>query len=176
LASAGALIALIWFGSYRWEVELRLPAAHRGRAVSVSLYRGLVLFSMIDDAPSSRQVGLTCADGRERLRSVCWDEAYWRTSFAGVSGAETFVWLAGANGRDVSRRCQLMSLPLWAVLAVWCMVALHQLRVAWRINRRLRLGHCPRCGYDLHRMKIECPACIARTTVIDSSPRLQLIH
>jgi hypothetical protein len=176
LGAAATLVALLWVGSYRWQLELRLPAAHRSRAVNLCIYRGLLVLSVVDDAPASRLASLKCVNGRDSVRAICWDENYWKVSFAGISGADTIVWVRGADGRELSRRCQQISLPLWAVLTLWSLVTAHQIRFVWRTRRRLRSGQCPRCGYDLRGMRIECPACIARTVIMNSSPRLQLVH
>jgi hypothetical protein len=176
LTAVGALLAIVWITSYRRAIELQLPAAEHGRAVNVCIYRGLAMAMVIDDSPIGRFPGLIFADGHEAVRAACWDEAYWQTSYLGLSAADSVTWLTNGSGRAVSREYQSICLPFWGMLTMWAAMAVLRLRRAWRMSKREAMGLCPQCGYDLRSLKIECPACVARTSILHPSPRLQLIH
>jgi hypothetical protein len=176
LIALGTLLVFVWIGSYLRALNVHLPARADGCATNLVLYRGLMAITVVEAFPSRRAASVTLPDGRDRVRADCWDHAFWRTSYAGLSYADGLLWVADENGPGVSRRYHGFTLPLWILLVSCALVPLQRLYRNWRMNRRAALGRCRDCGYDLGGLKIDCPACLARTSLIGASSSVRALQ
>ena len=153
MLGGASLLALLLAGGglFAWvdsTQSVRVWTLDRGvRTYSMSYAQGAAYLQMqVDSSPNRLDVS--------RLR---WDGFLWHT-----------VWNQGASsasGGPPAQGKQLMfwriGCPLWGpmllgvVLGAWCVRGWRRHR--W--DRRIRLGHCPHCGYDIRAAAGVCPEC-----------------
>ena len=56
-------------------------------------------------------------------------------------------------------RLRCVSVPHWSLALLFAILPALHLRAFIRSRRRHRIGHCPRCGYDLRATPERCPEC-----------------
>ena len=59
----------------------------------------------------------------------------------------------------VGRINRTVWLPHWSLALLFAILPALHLRAAIRLRRLNRIGHCPRCGYDLRATPERCPEC-----------------
>ena len=64
-----------------------------------------------------------------------------------------------ASAYDANAETWGLSLPLWIPVLVLGLIASRGRVAQIRVHRRLRLGLCLKCGYDLRGSKGRCPEC-----------------
>ena len=130
------VVAMVWHASGWWDASLEGPC---GTArLTLGLGPGAVHFQRIDGMSSSQWTW----DGLRRpAPSLGWGFEYGRAHFRGVSPFES-LWI---------------SVPLWAPFLLFSASAVW----LWRLDRKPKPGHCPRCRYDLSATPpaAPCPEC-----------------
>jgi hypothetical protein len=54
---------------------------------------------------------------------------------------------------------RVLFLPCWLLVLVFAVLPVSWCRSELRRRRRAKLGHCPKCGYDLRATRDRCPEC-----------------
>jgi len=98
--------------------------------------------------------------------------ARWHWQTVGVSPTRyAGGWTGGGWGfghdshRDPEYRYRMFVFPLWLPATLFVLFPATRLVLAVRRRRRVREGHCRKCGYDLRATPERCPECGAvRTT------------
>jgi hypothetical protein len=159
------ITSIVWAASYGRALTVHLPARIGCFAGNVTIYRGLASVKIIENSPVRRpaQCGLVSSD---EVRAACWDEVLWRPSYAGLSYGDGVTWIDGADGYGVTRSYCAFTFPFWLMVLVCLAVPAARAHAMWQMNRRIALGQCRDCGYELHGLKIDCPACLARSSII----------
>ena len=103
---------------------------------------------------------------RARNASPTWerdrDPAWQGPVFA--LGADHGTWRTlgwGYGGRDYAPygAYRALIMPHWSLALLFAILPALYLRSTIRSRRRRRIGHCPRCGYDLRATPERCPEC-----------------
>jgi hypothetical protein len=58
-----------------------------------------------------------------------------------------------------SKNVRVVTIPHWSLALLFAILPALHLRAAIRSRRLHRIGHCPRCGYDLRATPQRCPEC-----------------
>ena len=174
LLACCALVVVLWSGSHRSLTQVRLPVVEGGTRWSMTSYRGIVSFAMIDSYPTTEPL-LARVRRDDALTAAQWDGQAWSGSWAGLTVDDSQIWLADALDRRVPRRWTSVSIPYWLLFAVSFSGPLHGVFVACRAYRRARHDQCRACGYELGG-GATCQACAARASFIGASPRVRLVR
>ena len=148
-----ALIALataaLWVRGYRTfdTLGIRFDLAGGGKLnVRVDSERGRLAFVVVRSAPNTP----------EPEPAAGW---YWR-SMPDLLGmwSDYRSGFGTRSGRlGTSRSIRAVIVPHW--FAALAFAALPGYRLARRVRRRHKPGHCPKCGYDLRATPDRCPEC-----------------
>jgi hypothetical protein len=174
LLACCALVAVLWTGSHRSLTQIRLPVVEGGTRWSMTSYRGIVAFAMVENHPTGEAL-LARIRRDDAWTAAQWDEQAWSGSWAGLTVDDSQIWLRDADNRRVPRQWTSINIPYWLLFAVSFTGPLHGLFVACRACRRSAHDQCGACGYALGG-GTTCQACAARASLIGASPRVRLVR
>jgi hypothetical protein len=175
LLAAGALVGVLWAGSYRSIAQARLPVAGGATRWEFTSYRGLLAIGGVENYPFfAKYCGAIHA--ADATRAQTWDHLYWDGSFAGFGAEEGMVYLPNpVAGGEVARRWSCVILPYWLLFVLAAVLPIQEGFVALRARVRWRHGQCGACGYEVGADADVCPACAARTAVLGVTPHTHVV-
>jgi len=89
-------------------------------------------------------------------------QIWWRRSLAGRGVSALGLVYCWSHPHPAVTGFRLIAMPFWFICLTLAALAAWAIRSTWlqrRLQRRLRLGLCPTCGYDLRASKERCPEC-----------------
>jgi hypothetical protein len=174
LLALGALVGVLWAGSYRSIAAVKLPVSPSETRWQFTSYHGTVTIALIDNHPTSADAAVIVRRDNPSFAAV-WDARCATASLGGFSFEDAQVWVTDGDNELVVRRLSAVNLPYWALLALALVGPLHGAYVIARAHRRTTHNQCGECGYDLGDGAV-CQACAARTMVVSPTHRMQLVR
>ena len=166
MAAAGLWVRSYWRGD-GIVVEHRRGSTADGDPcllAGVGSERGLVVFMWPGDDSMSAVIDEPMNRGQKvRIGHVSESSPFffdfWSGSYGGFSYSPTFgAW-------QVTIKCNVLVVPLYAIILALGVVPLLWVRRYLSGRRRASAGKCPRCGYDLRATPDRCPECGTITPV-----------
>ncbi len=157
-----------WVAGRWWIGEVSTPAGGTDgrRRVEVSVVGRYIQVLRADQFPLPTPAGLTLARSTDETRRL------WLQPGAAAAAPQpqaTTTWqAAGVTVADANAAgsatapavpCRIVRTPLWVLAAPLAVLPALRLLALRRYRRRLRTGHCIRCGYDLRESPARCPEC-----------------
>lgn len=164
-------------------LSLLLCMAAVGMWVRSCFFHDIVIFGF---AGGSRHIAFSCTGCMEEDTEI--DQGYeggvhrlfWRSSLDDYNDYPrgVFRWAGFAfgyfqyigperNALPVNNR--VLAIPYWAVVLAAAIAPLCEVRRRSRSRRLKRVGHCPKCGYDLRATPDRCPECGYATAAATAS-------
>jgi len=154
------VITLIYIRSFkvRDDLGLKLSTKHvvfvesaRGKLRLMSVYDNFGIdYSSLDMKQSSAH--LSHHRPAERFDDMDWHDSWgweWHRGAFEI-GSSHYI---GLNSM------QVLTAPYWSVQLATLLFPMVLIRTQFRRNRRLKLGLCPRCGYDVRANSDRCSEC-----------------
>jgi hypothetical protein len=142
----------LWVRSYSYEDQVRFHSwsglSSRGTLVVwwTNMYEGSIYLwtGPLTDGQSLVDLLWAQSTYRPRYRAAWFEAAH---NFSGTLPVEQ----------------RLAIMPHWFLALLFAILPALHLRALIRSRRLRRIGHCPRCGYDLRATPQRCPECGTRT-------------
>jgi hypothetical protein len=141
----------LWVRSY-WRFDRVNHVDHKHRLRRLENLRGHMEIAAVGSSG--------WAPGYSYVSSTSQDRAFVFGGFAGGdSKSGSFLGFGYASIDLGPRTLRAIAVPHWFLALLFAILPALHLRSTIRSRRLRRVGHCPRCGYDLRATPARCPEC-----------------